>query len=515
MSSLWVCLHLPRLPLMALVSRTAPRSAITVESSAAISPQTANAIAEGHPRTEIICVDRRAEAAGIHAGMSVASALSLLPSLQIKMRDLAAESTTLQWVAMAALRYSPTVTLAFGSTGHSVAMEVSTTSRLFGGVAALVALAMRDVRKFGLAVKPAAAPTPRGAWCLARQGERYHITTIDELARYLDGLPIEFLPSALPHLNHLHTLGLRTFADLRLKMQQSRAGLMQRTSAALIDEIDRCYGNAPDPLPLFTPPLQFRDALNLPVPIADVNMLQFAIGRLVRAMCHFLHARGLGVTQLAITFKHEDVPPTEIVIGVSITRAEKHLTRVLRERMQRVALVAPAESVALTCQESAPLAAAQSSLLPNSEDDMPIDDVMDRLRARIASTQLYALTLRADHRPERAFQQIAPIQFKPNARQIKRAKHSKKEKAKENRAQLSIKVSASRPIWLLVAPTVLTNHPEAAGYALLQGPERIESGWWDGKPIRRDYFIARNRHGQRCWLFRNADGAWYLHGLFA
>ena len=32
---------------------------------------------------------------------------------------------------------------------------------------------------------------------------------------------------------------------------------------------------------------------------------------------------------------------------------------------------------------------------------------------------------------------------------------------------------------------------------LLAGPERIESGWWDGADVQRDYYVA-----QRCGMAR-------------
>ena len=51
---------------------------------------------------------------------------------------------------------------------------------------------------------------------------------------------------------------------------------------------------------------------------------------------------------------------------------------------------------------------------------------------------------------------------------------------------------------------------------LLAGPERIESGWWDGNDVRRDYFVAEDRQGARLWVFRErgGNGKWYLHGIF-
>jgi protein ImuB len=48
------------------------------------------------------------------------------------------------------------------------------------------------------------------------------------------------------------------------------------------------------------------------------------------------------------------------------------------------------------------------------------------------------------------------------------------------------------------------------------GPERIETGWWRGSDVRRDYYVVETTTGQRFWLFRNLpDEAWFLHGEFA
>ena len=52
------------------------------------------------------------------------------------------------------------------------------------------------------------------------------------------------------------------------------------------------------------------------------------------------------------------------------------------------------------------------------------------------------------------------------------------------------------------------------------GPERIESGWWDGKDVRRDYFVAENPQGEIMWIYRDHrygidDGEWFLHGVFS
>jgi len=47
------------------------------------------------------------------------------------------------------------------------------------------------------------------------------------------------------------------------------------------------------------------------------------------------------------------------------------------------------------------------------------------------------------------------------------------------------------------------------------GPERIETGWWRGPTVARDYYRVETVDGFRFWLFRRLrDGAWFLHGMF-
>ncbi len=47
--------------------------------------------------------------------------------------------------------------------------------------------------------------------------------------------------------------------------------------------------------------------------------------------------------------------------------------------------------------------------------------------------------------------------------------------------------------------------------------ERIETGWWDGGEIGRDYYTVFDIYGVQLWIFRveRADPhRWFLHGVF-
>jgi protein ImuB len=77
-----------------------------------------------------------------------------------------------------------------------------------------------------------------------------------------------------------------------------------------------------------------------------------------------------------------------------------------------------------------------------------------------------------------------------------------------------------RPLWLLQTPQQLEEIegvPRRRGSLRFFGDvERIETGWWDGGEIGRDYYTVFDIYGVQLWIFRErADPhRWFLHGMF-
>ena len=71
-----------------------------------------------------------------------------------------------------------------------------------------------------------------------------------------------------------------------------------------------------------------------------------------------------------------------------------------------------------------------------------------------------------------------------------------------------------RPLWLLQQPEPLPRG--LTGLQRLRGPERIESGWWDGHDVARDYYVVSDPQGAELWVFRERQPPqrWFIHGLF-
>jgi len=120
---------------------------------------------------------------------------------------------------------------------------------------------------------------------------------------------------------------------------------------------------------------------------------------------------------------------------------------------------------------------------------------------------VYGVVSVAEHRPEAAWRRVHELRPASALRAI-------------GMGAGGTRVSGMpRPVWLLDEPVPLAVNLQQLcreGSILEQGPERIESGWWDGKDVVRDYYIARQLHGARWWVFRERrTRCWYLHGMFA
>jgi protein ImuB len=91
---------------------------------------------------------------------------------------------------------------------------------------------------------------------------------------------------------------------------------------------------------------------------------------------------------------------------------------------------------------------------------------------------------------------------------------------KRPKSQLE-QVFDGRPFYLLPQPIALLVRDERPFYGsplkIVQGPERIEAGWWNDQTAARDYYVAQGIDATCYWIYleRTQQARWYLHGLYA
>jgi protein ImuB len=434
-------------------------------------------------RQFIIDHNQAAEHAGIHIGMPTSAALSLADTLQLSVRDRRAEQAGLKRLASWCYQYSSQVCIK--GERNSLLLEVAASRRLFGNAEALAVRINTELEQLGYHVSSGFAPTPEAAHLAARHVLQIHTTA--DIRKYIGALGIDGLNLQLTSIKALQKMGFRTAAEV---FRLPRKALARRLGLTVSDYLDRLLGHHPDPCKTFEPPDSFVAGIDLP-DTEHTQGLIFPLKRLVQELCGVLRARDRGIQVLQVLLQLDKGTENIQLYLQQATRSESHLMLLLRERLERLQLPRPVRHIRLQALHFLPCAVHQASLLKETGAPSPEADshVIERLQARLGRESVKGIKGLQDHRPEHSWS------------------------LRELDEPAAYTTRPGRPSWLLPKP----QRCRIDDYHILTGPERIESGWWDGKDCRRDYFVVRNSKGSTLWAFHEYKPCpgWYLHGLFA
>ena len=484
-------------------------------------PECAFAVVE---KRRIAAANACAQAAGVRSGQNLAAALALLPTLTWAERAPARETAALEALSLWAHAFSSNIAL---SPPHGLVLETGGSIRLFGSLPVLLARMSTDLAAQGFTALLASAPTPTGARMLARSGFAVHPATPAALRAALPGLPVTCLDSAAGFASTFETLGLRTVADV---LALPRDGLARRFGAHIGDELDRAMGHKPDPLRPIITPATFRSVVALPVPTESAEALQFACARAFHQLEGFLRAGKQAVDRIDLTLHHErgnrqsdTTVQQEQRLTLNFFEPSASSARfmlILRERLNHTTLAQRVERI--TVCAPAPMAASESTraLLPEpARADHGLQPLLERLHARLGEGALAGVAAHAEHRPG-ATGSLPPLDAQALRAARTAGRHAGTTALAKTDAVDLPPAWGPRPVWLIEPPTRLAEidgKPHHEGpLTLMAGPERIESGWWDGKAITRDYFIAQTGARALVWIFRERGlpPGWFLQGYF-
>lgn len=442
------------------------------------------AIGDGDARRpQVLDVNPAADRLGIRPGMPVSAALGLAGGLRVVDRDPAEEALALDRLAAWSYQYSSAVSVLEGR--HSLLLETGGSERLLGDSAALARQLTAELLTLGYHAHAGTGPTPEAAQLAARRG--LDLPDLEALQAALARLPLEALALDGEQRAGLERMGFRHAREV---LRLPRKALARRLGTAMVDYLDRLTGVRPDPQRHWRLPESFRSGMDLPAEIGNSQALLFPLRRLLGELCGVLRACDRGVQSLVFHFTLRR-GTERLELGLQQPcRDEEHLLQLLKERLERFRLPQPARHVALEAGAFMSFDAMATGLFvdPGDPDSNPLGPLLERLRARLGDRAVTGLKGVEDHRPEYSWSERRldePADCRP---------------------------MPHRPLWLFPRP----QRCQIEDYRVLAGPERIETGWWDGGDCRRDYFVVRDRAGSTLWAYREYKPrpGWYLHGLF-
>lgn len=423
------------------------------------------------------------------------------------------QTSILNELAGRALDISATVSL------HTLALvcEIRSSLNYFGGIDTLhnkfSRSAQQCLAESGLPEDflYAASPTVTGSLLLAKSGNNVLVYRKDNLRTALGQLPASVLELNKEQSRRLYNMGVRYLRDIwRLPTD----GLRKRFGSEFVNLLNRALGVAPDPTQNYLPPPAFATSYDLPFEIENLDRLLPVSDEMLAQLCDFMRRRDLSTSRIRFSLFHEKRDCTSVVIGLrQPSRNREHLLMLLETRFSHLSIPAAVIAIRLEAEEFDAFMSHSDTLLltgksiPGAHNNTSLNRFIEQLQARIGDHRVLSITHVAEHCPEYA---------------CNRTSYTEILSGKKSRVNDTAAVTPNpRPFWLLPEPLQLTVRARRLYHrkpiTIVHGPERIETRWWSGEEIQRDYYIGREANGSRLWIYRERSGArnWYLHGFFA
>ncbi|MCE9630482.1 MAG: DNA polymerase Y family protein [Planctomycetia bacterium] len=411
-----------------------------------------------------------------------------------------------------------------------------------------------------LVVRRAAGGASPGVRLASRRRRRWAVVPRGEAATLLAGLPVAALRIDAATTAALAEVGIDTIGGV---LALSARSLAARFPPLLSRRLAEFRGMVSEPI---VPPggeaLPLEShSFDFPLRTADIDEQQLIdlIERLLGRCLTPLVARGEGV--LAVQLRLEQAArttaaaPTVIDVGLfRPTASLSHLVELVRLRLTRQRLPVELDGVAVEVVAAGTVSCRQRLLfgggvggLESADADAEVAMLLDRLAGRLGRAAVFEPQSVGDAQPEHAWIATPAGDTRPAAgddrpsprddrpSRLVRDRVSRPSRMVRRSAPSRAMPSGRRPIWMPPRPVPLDG-PEGEMVAVAPdgpparfrfgdvlhhivqayGPERIETAWWRGPTVRRDYYVVETESGERLWVFRRLqDGGWFLHGMFA
>jgi len=335
----------------------------------------------------------------------------------------------------------------------------------------------------------------------------------EQTHEFLAAMPLVALrlPDDLHDL--LRQLGLQRVGELG---SLPRADFNARFGPELLRRWDQATGRVDEPVVALPLPQSFEAEQFFEHPVGDRATLEFVLEQLVQRVAQMVGMAGRGALRVEVQFDCKASGNIAFDVGLFRPSASAdHLFGLLQMRMEQLRLPDKVETMVIRVTETSELEKHQAELFDSgsaTQHARQTADLIDRLASRLGRDRILGIHLLAEAQPERAYRYESLV--------------SGKRRGSKRSSSCNL---ASRPLQLLRRPlrlsavAIVPDGPPLhftlpsgqQRVAKSWGPERIQTGWWRGQPIHRDYYRVETSRGTRYWLFRRrTDGGWFLHGVF-
>lgn len=467
-----------------------------------------------------ICSPEAAEW-GIRAGMPLGEARSLLPSDVERQRrsgspkpifeptDPVADRSELRELALSFQQYSPLVGLEDTPAAESIWLDISGSEVLFGGEEELVEAIRRDLAQRGIHARMAIAETWGAAWALSHFADSDIVVVPQgQQAAAIAPLPIEALRISSDVADSLRALDLITIGQLR---SLPRTSLPSRFGKELLLRLDQTTGGSPELLQAERLVEPVTEEWPFEEPVTDRQVLDQVCEVLLDRVVTKVESRQAALKEITCHWLGSSTEPISLRL-LRPTLDPRYLADLLRLQCERYSFESGVNGVRIGVVEMALPTLRQAALFDdgtNKKQERSLVELVDRLSSRLGCEAVLRSNLFPDPLPELSCQTSPWLKSDTPVCSKATSWCLRCRPLRLLRVPQSLRVDQ-------VSDDALPCRIQGSSVLRIQGPERIESGWWRDGDTRRDYYRLDLDSGSRLWAFRDrSSGRWFLHGLFS
>lgn len=524
---LWLYLYFPSLQLDCLYqSSTSPEQ--KKASHKALGNKPGNRMTEKAPliivdskSNQVVQVNQTGLLAGIKVGMGLATSASLCHDLQVIPYQEEVENLQLKHIAQEL--YALTADISFDPP-NGLYIKVGNMLTLYQSLQHYWQAVQEHFEQAHYHFYYASAYSPYAAKLIALAKINLISEDKQRITPVLASLPTSLLDTHNKNKQALQRLGIKKLGQL---LALDRKELTKRFELAFTVYLTKIKGELPCTLVVYQPKVVFSRYLELLYEISHTTVLLHPLKKLYTDLMRFMLLRGLASQCIKLTFFQGNNKTMELSIGSAqlIDSLDKWMA-LTSIRFEKVTLSAPVVALQLDCIDLQNKQGHTSELFSHQRSTITQDELVSLLQAKVGEDKVCRIRLKDLHTPEYLTEKVPANRFSHSSNLHTRTfahahvytddhtnayshVHSdQKHPLNTEKLKPAEKRFILRPSYLLPIPQPLIEPVE-----VVSGPERIETAWWQ-KTVQRDYFIARNQQGQWCWLFRQADQRWFLHGYF-
>lgn len=456
---------------------------------------------------------RKSEGRGVRPGMPLSEAMSLVPRALLMPHDTEADAAVLSELAVRCGKFSPLVGIEEGTAPESLLLDVTGLEHRFGSEEELARQIVRELSEQSYIVHAAVADTLGAAWAAAHflAVQQRPVVLPPGRTEVLCDLPIEGLRLSRQTVDRLRQLGLSRIGEV---IRLPRSSLKARFGEEVLRRVDQLTGRREELITPQRPAPEFRERWDFEHSTMNGEAIEQVLSHLLERLLVEV-TQQQGIVELTCSFEMENNRSLSVPVGLyQPSISPQYLLELIGLQLEQKRFSQPVSGIIVEATVTAPLAWKQSELFDSDkrQDSQKLGSLIDRLSSRLGRAAVVRPQLRAEAVPERAWLDV-PLSGKGRTR-------------RDNRSRFA---PFERPLTLLPTPlpvNVIVTVPEGLPVRLviestqhdiirLWGPERIETAWWRGPSVQRDYYRVKTITGQRFWLFRRLqDGRWFLHGEF-